>query len=152
MIRPNITNEKSTPMSFYKSASPAGSYCITLPANICEDKDERVTSYWVPDSEVLLQLSSYSRFEGQQVCAHDRLEARLAQEQLSDVRKEDILIPSSPDCAAISGSDDEGCRWFCCYAVWPELTILATISGRPDELTKSGAWAFESLKSISRTS
>ena len=39
---------------------------MTLSADICEDKEERVVSYWLPPNEVLLQASSYTRAEGQQ--------------------------------------------------------------------------------------
>jgi hypothetical protein len=131
-----------------KSVNPTGSYTIMLPADVCEDKDDRVMSYWLQGNEVLLQLSSYARIEGKQVSANDRLKVRLAKENLSDMKIENISIPSCPDCAAMSGVDDKGYRWLFCYTVWPDLTILTTISGRPDELAKHGAWAFVGLKSI----
>jgi hypothetical protein len=141
--------QKSVNLS--KTVNPTGSYTINLPANVCEDKDDRVMSYWLQGHDVLLQLSSYARVEGEQVSADDRLKARLSKENLSDVRFEDISIHSCPDCAAISGVDDKGCRWFFCYAVWPDLTILATISGPANELSEHGKWTFDGLKSIRRT-
>ena len=137
-------------MNLSKTVNPAGSYTLILPADVCEDRDDRVMSYWLQGHEVLLQLSSYARVEGKQVPAKDRLKARLAKENLSDVRIENISIPSCPDCSAMSGVDDKGCRWLFCYAVWTDLTILSTISGRPDEWTQRGAWAFDGLRSITR--
>lgn len=137
-------------MTNSKPVSPTGSYVMTLPVDICEDKDERVVSYWLPQNEVLLQASNYTRAEGQQVSANERLKTRIANENLSERMVVNISIPSCPDCAAMSGIDDQGCRWLYCYAVWPDLTILTTISGRPDELAKHGAWAFNGLKSITR--
>jgi hypothetical protein len=104
----------------------------------------------LPGKEVLLQVSSYARTEGKQVAANERLKIRMAEESLSAVKVENIPVPSCPDCAAISGIDEQGCRWYFCYAVWPDLTILLTISGSPDELLKHGAWAFDGLKSIAR--
>jgi len=123
-----------------------------LPDNVCEDKDDRVMSYWLQGHEVLLQLSSNARVEGKQVSANDRLKSRLVKENFSDLKIESISIPSCPDCAAMSGIDDKKYRWIYCYAVWPDLAVLITISGRPDELAKHGAWVFDGLKSISRAS
>jgi hypothetical protein len=137
-------------MSLSKTVSPTGSYIMTLPANVCEDKDDRVTSYWLPGHEVLLQTSSYARTEGKQTPASERLKARFAKESLFDVKNEAISIPSCPDCAAMSGADDKGYRWLFCYAVWQDLAVLTTISGSLDELEKHGAWAFDGLKSITR--
>jgi hypothetical protein len=131
-----------------KSVNPTGSYVISLPAGVCEDKDNRVASYWLPGKEVLLQVSSYVRTEGKQVAAKERLKNRMAEESLAAVKLENMPVPSCPDCAAMSGIDEQGGRWYFCYAVWPDLTILLTISGSPDELLKHGAWAFDGLKSI----
>ena len=137
-------------MSLSKPVSPTGSYIMILPDNVCEDKDERVASYWLPGQEVLLQTSSYTRTEGKQVSANERLKARLAKENLSDVKNGNVSINSCPDCASMSGIDDKGCHWLFCYAVWQDLAILVTISGQPDELAQNGAWAFDGLKSILR--
>jgi hypothetical protein len=100
--------------------------------------------------ENLLQTSSYARIEGKQVSANERLKARFEKEKFSDVKIEDVSIHSCPDCAAMSGIDDKGYRWFFCYAVWPDLTVLTTISGQPHELAEHGKWAFEALKSLKR--
>ena len=133
-----------------RTVSPTGSYWIDLPSDVEEEKDERVASYWKPGSEVLVQTSSYLRDEGQQVCSSDRLKARLAREALSEIREENISIPSCPDCAAASGIDTDGYRWLYCYAVWPDLTILITISGRPQELKEQDKWALDALRSLRR--
>lgn len=137
-------------MESLKTVNPTGSYTIKLPINVLENNDDRVTSYWLEGQEVLLQLSSYARIEGNQVSANDRLKDRLNAENLSDPKIESISISACPDCAAMSGIDDQGYRWIYCYAVWPDLTILITVSGRQSELAKHGAWAFDALKSIHR--
>ena len=137
-------------MSNTKTFSPTGSYWINLPSDVEEEKDERVASYWKSGSEVLFQSSSYSRNEGKQISASHRLKARLASEALSDVKEESFSIPSCPDCAAASGVDAEGYRWLYCYAVWPDLTILITISGPPQELKEKGSWALDAVRSIRR--
>jgi hypothetical protein len=107
-------------------------------------------SYWLQGHEVLLQLSSYARVEGKQVSATDRVKVRLAKENLSDVKIEHISIPSCPDHAAMSGVDIQQYRWLFCYAVWPDLTILATISGPANEFGEHGKWATNALDSIRR--
>jgi hypothetical protein len=134
-----------------KAISPTGSYLISLPADISSEKDERVVSFWKSGKEALLQISSYVRETGPQVSATERLKARLDKERLTDVKTENMAIPHCPDCAAASGNED-GVKWLYCYAVWPDLTVLITISGPPGELEQQRLWAYEALRSLRRRS
>ena len=124
---------------------------MILPTKVAEDKDDRVASYWMPGQGLLLQTSSYARFEGEPISAQDRLQARTARESLSNLAIEKVSIPDCPDHAAVAGTDQEGCRWVYCYAVWSDLTILITISGTPQELEDNASWAFKALRSLRRT-
>jgi len=137
-------------MNYLKTVCPTGSYKIDVPIDIVENIEERVISYWKPNENVLLQLSSYLRIEGKQVNAEQRLHERLKKESLKDVTYENIGPNDCPDVAAASGTDEEGIRWFYCYAVWPDLTVFISISGTIEDLKKSGKWAFNAVKSIRR--
>ena len=137
-------------MNYLKTVTPAGSYKIDIPVDIVENIEERVTSYWKPNENVLLQLSSYLRIEGEQVNAKQRLNERLKKESLKNVMYENIGPKDCPDVAVASGIDEEGIRWFYCYAVWPDLTVFISISGTIEELKKSGKWAFNAVDSLRR--
>jgi len=134
-----------------KHVSPTGSYSLELPSEISEDYDGTVASYWKEGQPLLLQMSSYSRSTGQQTSARDRLMARLERERLSNVLSENIPITSCPESAAASGYDEQGCRWTYCYAVWPDLTVFASISGQTPELGEQSKWAFRALESMERS-
>lgn len=137
-------------MNYLKTVTPTGSYKIDIPDDVVENIEERVISYWKPNENVLLQLSSYLRIEGEQVNAKQRLNDRLRKESLKNVTYENIGPKGCPDVAAASGIDEEGIRWFYCYAVWPDLTVFITISGPVEELRKFGNWAFNALNSLRR--
>lgn len=137
-------------MHLLKTVSPTGSYKIDIPAESVENIEERVYSYWNPNENVLLQISSYLRTAGQQVSARERLNDRLAIGALANITHEKIGPKDCPDVAAASGVDEEGISWFYCYAVWEDLTVFVTISGSIEELKISGGWAFNALRSLRR--
>jgi hypothetical protein len=134
-----------------KVVSPTGSYFMTVPEDIEEQLDERVASFWRPGEHVLLQTSSYARSKGPQHSAEDRLKARLTTGRLLEVRREVFSVPCAIESAAASGTDDEGCHWTYIYAVWPDLTVFASISGPPEEINRRGDWAFKALQSLQKS-
>jgi len=129
---------------------PTGSYQISLPADIVEDPDKAVFSYWMPEKDVLLQLSSYSRYKGRQSTASERLSDRMSRERLVDIADTDISPVACPDVAAKAGTDNEGVHWVHCYAVWPDLTIYITLSWHGDALENKGGWAVKAVKTLKR--
>ncbi|SRR5712692_1205071 len=135
-------------MKTVKTVKPTDSYRLNLPDDVVEKVDNHVTSYWRPNESVALQISSYKREHGKPVPAKRRLMDLLARESLLNAVEEDLAPDNCPDVAAASAVDDEGIRWVYCFAVWPKLTVLASISGKADELGKLGGWAVEAVKSI----
>lgn len=138
-------------MASKRIVSPTGSYFMDVPLACHEEFDGRVASYWLAESDVLLQTSSYSRARGMQVSANERLEARIAREGFVNVIRAAISVSACPDVAAAWGVDHSGLRWLFVYAVWPDLTVLATISGHPDDIEINGVWALEAVSSLRRT-
>lgn len=134
----------------FTTRCPTGSYKITLPREIAEDEDELVSSFWLPGSEVLLQTSSYRRTSGETIPASDRVKARVSQERLSNVEMLPFDIPGCNDVAGFRGLDSDGLSWRYIYAVWPDVTILATVSGKEDAIEREGGWAFDAIRSITR--
>lgn len=139
---------KWSSLKMARKVNPTGSFSIHLPEGVQEDCDESVMSYWLPGSNVLLQLSSYRRESGEQISAAVRLRERLGVAYDEAVGGEAIQIAECPDIGVASETDDEGTRWVYCYAVWPDLTILATISGLPNDIRNDGGWALEAITSI----
>lgn len=148
-----MTRKNIEPKARTKKLVPTGSYAIDVPFGINEQVDEGVVSLWLPSDDTLLQLSSYKRETQTQVAAIHRLEARLNREQLTDVRSECVNIVACPDVAAASGRDNEGIRWLYVYATWPDLTILATVSGAEAQHESfAEQWALDAVNSLRRTS
>lgn len=150
MIQRN-TNKYTMPvMDTFRTISPTESYEMDIPEDAVEDIDGNVTSYWRSGEDVLLQVSSYRRIEGEQVVAKQRLSERFTCESLVDVAEEDLGLENCPDIAAVSGTDDQGVRWIYCYAVWPDLTVFVSVSGQSSELRKHDNWALRTVRSIRR--
>ena len=148
--RPRNWTPKSIRSHKMKTLNPTGSYCISLPDDVAEDYDERVASYWKEGHSLLLQVSSYIRHEGPQVSAAERLDARLQQESLSGVSRDVCITIDCPDIETAGGIDCEGTRWVYVYAVWPDLTIFASISGDDKDVRDNSCWALEAINSILR--
>ena len=132
-----------------KAVKPSSSYQVALPEDICEQSEERVSSFWLNGEPLLLQLSSYVREKGRQLGARPRLEERIAKHaQRWRTWETEIYPDSAIDQATAEFTDENGVLWVHSYLVWPHLMIYATISG-PEELVKDEAnWAIQGLKSI----
>jgi hypothetical protein len=133
-----------------RSVSPTGSYFIDLPETVAEDEDGGVFSFWVQGRPLLLQLSSYSRYEGVQVGAAERLDALLKREPLSDVSTSFLMAVDCPDYASVKGVDNERVFWVYAYAVWDDLALMITVSGDERDIEDAENWAFTAVKSIRR--
>ena len=56
-------------MTRVKTVRPSPSFTLAVPEEAREDDDQRVSSFWIDGQPLLLQLSSYLRYEGVQVDA-----------------------------------------------------------------------------------
>jgi hypothetical protein len=128
---------------------PSNSYQVTLPENVCEQFEERLSSFWLEGKPLLLQLSSYVREKGRQLGAQTRLEERIEKHsQRWSTWEAEIYPDSAVDQATAEFTDENGVLWVHSYLVWPHLTIYVTISG-PEELVRGqDNWAIQGLKSI----
>jgi hypothetical protein len=77
----------------HKIVRPSNSYRLELPREICEQYDERVSSFWLDGGPVLLQLSSYIRNEGEQLRAEDRLKDRISKMIITGISGKARFIP-----------------------------------------------------------
>jgi hypothetical protein len=135
-----------------KVTRPSDSYQLDVPQNICEQVDERVSSFWLDGNPVLLQLSSYIRAHGKQLTAKDRLNDHIAKNDYKWNRWKTKIHPDQYIDQATAEFVDEGSLlWIHTYLVWPHLTIYSIISG-PEELIRNlQGWPFEALKSLRLT-
>lgn len=134
-----------------KLIKPSNSYHLTLPANIVESYGGGVSSFWIAGEQLLLQLSSFIRREGEQIDAATRLRDRIKK---SSNPKQWIpwAVPSAvtpnADRAGAEITDEKGVLWIHAYFVWPHLTVYATISGTPQAVTSPGNWALAALQTM----
>lgn len=139
-------------MKTSRTVRPSSSYQLELPPQICEQMDERVTSFWVDGGPLLLQLSSYIRSQGEQLTARDRLKDRIAKHDQQWQRWEAKIYPNlTVDQATAEYIDNDGLLWVHSYLVWPHLAIYSIISGPEDLVRRGDNWAIQSLKSIRLT-
>lgn len=132
-----------------KAVKPSSSYQVALPEHVCEQSEDRVSSFWIDGKPLLLQLSSYVREKGWQLGARIRLEERIAKHaQRWSIWETKIYPDSAVDQATAEFTDENGVLWLHSYLVWPHLTIYATISG-PEKLVRDqDNWAIQGLTSI----
>ncbi|GAC1430945.1 MAG: hypothetical protein NVSMB62_28150 [Acidobacteriaceae bacterium] len=127
---------------------PSPSYQIELPDQIVQEHEERVSSFWLPGEEVLLQLSSYRRTEGTVVSAQQRLTDRIAKGEggWTLLTLKLLADPTADEACAeqLKGT----AYWLHCYLVWPHLTIYTTIIGPVADVRNASGWARESLSSL----
>lgn len=128
--------------------TPTDSYSLRLPKEVVGQYEDRTASFWKPGEGTLLQVSSYVRLEGPQVPAGIRLDELLSRERLKVITRNVTEQVECPDWAAALAEDDEGVRWLYGYAVWPDLCVMVSISGIPQELANAGTWAFDALRSL----
>lgn len=133
-----------------KEVSPTQGYRVLIPEDVCEELCDEVASFWRHGSDVALQLSSYMRIDGSQVTAQERLHERLAREDKNPVRFGRGIELECPDLAQACVEDGENTIWVYVYAVWPDLTIFASISGSPGDMESRSDWAFDALSTIRR--
>lgn len=132
-----------------RSVSPTGSYILDLPGDIVEDLEESCFSYWRRGSELLLQVSSYKRFEGAQVPAEERLIHKLQSQGAADSLTFAIEIPGA-DCAAATWKDERGVSWLYVFVVWADLTVFLTITGGVGYDPTAESWAIDAARGIRR--
>jgi hypothetical protein len=132
-----------------KKMAPSPSYSIAVPTDVQEERDERVTSYWLKGQPLLLQLSSYLRSEGAQLSASQRLAERVARDSGSWRMWSNALHPDSTiDQATAEREDQNQTVWVHTYLVWPHLTVYALVSGPVAELRSPNNWATNAVRSI----
>jgi hypothetical protein len=133
---------------------PTESYEISLPDDVLEKYDEAVSSFWRPQSNVALQLSSRVRHCGAQVGARERLDDSM---RITTGISAWFLLGGfrgdwCPETAAAKLTTSDGLIWTHVYLVWPDLAVYATISRPPNEDVNAEAWAVKAVKSIRRVS
>jgi hypothetical protein len=128
---------------------PTSSYQIELPEDIRRENDERVSSFWIDQQPLLLQVSSFQRTEGVPVAAKRRLLDRI-EKTPSDWKEMELEIVSDASVdQAFAEQREGGLVWLHCYFVWPHLTVYATISGPEREVRDPQSWAAHALGSMS---
>lgn len=132
--------------------NPSPSYHLALPSDIREERDNRVSSFWLDGQPLLLQLSSYVRKHGEQLHAFERLSQRMKKSD-NQWRIWETSVHSDPrvDQATAEVTEGDGLLWVHSYIVWPHLTIYATISGPQDLVRDNTNWAFQALRTVGLT-
>ena len=125
------------------------SYTVAIPADVTEENDGRVCSFWRQGEPLLLQLSSYLRTEGEQSSAHARLQERIKRSSGNRLTLAENLHPDRAiDQATAEQLDDKRVLWVHTYLVWPHLTVYALISG-PEPLVRDASnWAAKAIASL----
>ena len=132
--------------------NPTPNYSIELPSTVMEDYEDRVSSFWMADDSLALQISTYLRTDRENgSAAEERLRERMRRSS-GTWRPHDIPLRNEIDYerAAASVIDEEGVMWVHAYFTWPDFAIYATLSGKLDEVRSETNWAFNSLRSIRR--
>jgi hypothetical protein len=138
-----------TAMNGTRLVAGSASYVISVPDQVHERREEGVSSFWVDRDDLLLQLSSYIRTQGDQLTASARLNDRIRKDPHGWTAFDGRLHPDlSIDQATAQFVDDNGLFWIYTYLVWPHLTILATVSGSSAEITRLDNWAMRAVTSI----
>ena len=132
--------------------SPTNSYQVTLPDDILQKHEDRVSSFWRPGSHSALQLSSYARDAGAQVSAEQRLRERMERTGFEWSPLPEFHSRETSDFAAATLTNEDGWVWTHVYLVWPDLAIYATISKSPHENRDAASWAINAVENIKRLS
>jgi hypothetical protein len=126
---------------------PTDNYEISLPDDVVDDYDGRVSSYWIPGNSVLLQLSSTLRIEGGQVAAADRLRDLYLRSPADWISVDLLPMNFSGESAAARMKDEKGTTWIHIYLTTDTITVYATVSGPGRELGIDN-WALEAIRGI----
>ena len=120
---------------------------MLVPANVEEGIDAGVTSFWLDGDDLVLQLSSRTRDDGQQVSAGERMRDRLRMHAYSKVEIVSLQILGCPDAEAASAIGEDGTHWLFVYAVWPALVVFVTVT-HPSRDVAAPSWAIDAVRSI----
>jgi hypothetical protein len=134
-----------------KLIKPSNSYELTLPSSIEEKYEGGVSSFWMPGEQLLIQLSSFIRKDGEQIDAATRLRDRIEKSSNPTQWKTlPVTLPAMPnvDRAGSEITDENGVLWIHAYFVWPHLTVYVTISGPSEVVRNPGNWAFGGLRTM----
>jgi hypothetical protein len=132
-----------------KIARPSIGYEMTIPHDVCQESEGRVSSFWLDGRPLLLQLSSYAREKGRQVGARTRLKDRITKHSHKWIAWEPKIHPDPyVDQATAEFTDEKGVLWVHSYLVWPHLAIYATISGPEELVSDQDNWAIQGLESV----
>lgn len=135
-----------------KTVRPSPTYSIEVPADVREDYEDGVSSFWRPGEPLLVQVSSYLRTTGEQISASERLRDRITKsEGHFGLRRDKIHIGPTVVEAAAETTDQSGVHWLHAYFVWPHLAVYATVSGPLATVQDSNNWAVRSLKTLKPT-
>ena len=135
-----------------KKFHPSPSFEILLPDHIAQQKDDRVSSFWINEEPLLLQLSSYVKKDGSPIAAKQRLDERMIKFPGQWSVWEDITItPEGAELAIAEIFDENELLWVHAYVDWPHLTIYSTISGPEHLVRNSDNWALSGLRNIRLT-
>lgn len=137
------------PFEEMRKFHPSPSFEILLPEEIVHQSDERVSSFWCKGEPLLLQLSSYSKHDGEPIPPQLRLKERV--EKNPGEWKPWVGSRFTPEGAqqAIGEILDENrVLWLHAYFVWPHLTVYATISGPENLVRNPNNWAITALKDM----
>jgi hypothetical protein len=128
---------------------PTSSYNLELPDHVTHEIDGCVSSFWIDQQPLLLQLSSLQRADGTQLSAKHRLMDRI--EEHPSTWKHLTLAPSQDPTVdqAFAKQFDGRFAWLHGYFVWPHLTVYATISGPEEEVDDPDNWAIRALRRLS---
>jgi hypothetical protein len=128
---------------------PTSSYQLELPDDVIHEIDGRVSSFWIDQRPLLLQLSSFQRTHGTPHAAKRRLLDHIekhtsAWEHLTLELGQDPTVDQ-----AFAKQFDGRLAWLHGYFVWPHLTVYATVSGPEQEVDDPDNWAISALRSLS---
>jgi hypothetical protein len=127
---------------------PTSSYRLELPDCVIHEIGGRVSSFWIDQRPLLLQLSSYQRTEGPLLAAKHRLLDRI-EKHPSTWKHLTLALSHDPTVdQAFAEQSDGRLAWLHGYFVWSHLTVYATISGPEREVNDPENWAISALRSL----
>lgn len=126
---------------------PTENYGVFLPVGVQQDYDDRVASFWLPNTSVLLQVSSYL-FSGVSRSASERMSDRIAMERIVNVKEISLHPETCDDWAAIGWHDNDGTYWEYIYAVYGHIAFFISLSYDSSEPTALTDWARRSVETL----
>jgi len=129
------------------------SFRITLPDDIREEIDGAVSSFWLDNNPLLLQVSSNVRQSGPQVGALARLKDRMAAhpKRCWQVWNQPAHSRKGVDQATAEHTASDGALWVHTYLVWPHVAVYVTLCGPATLVRNKENWALCAIRSIRPT-